>query len=194
LVVAAALVSARQRRPQHSSKRKTTAVSSILPLIPCGKVRETRILGMGVVDAASFEVIGVVPVHSDGQRSRLQPSQGQPQHQVAVLSLSSNLVDHVHLARDLSFASMVPEVPACMVFDDMPLRDNDTADVIWDEEMQHMFDQHGLLKELAHSREHMSGAENTPSAELVISQVVWDEEFATSGAIQWNALHGCYLG
>jgi hypothetical protein len=63
-------------------------------------------------------------------------------------------VDHVHLARDLSFASMVPEMPACMVFDDMPLRDNDTADVIWDEEMQHMFDQHGLLKELAHSREH----------------------------------------
>jgi hypothetical protein len=152
-VVAAALVSARQRRLQHSSKSKTTAVSSFLPLIPCGKVRETRILGMGVVDT-SFEVISAVPVHSDGQRSRLQASQGQPQHQVAVLSLSSNLVDHVHLAHDLSFASMVPEVPACMVFDDMPLRDNDTADVIWDEEMQHMFDQHGLLKELAHSREH----------------------------------------
>ena len=94
---------------------------------------------MGVVDP-SFEVIGAVLVHSDGQRSRLQASQGQPHHQVTVLSLTSNLVDHANLARDLLFASMVPEVTACMVFDDMPLRDNDTTDVVWNEEMQHMFD------------------------------------------------------
>ena len=68
-----------------------------------------------------------------------------------------------------------------------PNRVNDTADVVSDEEMQHMFDQHGLLKDLAHSREHMSGDENTPSAELVISQVVWDEELLQ--AELFNGMH-----
>jgi hypothetical protein len=45
-------------------------------------------------------------------------------------------------ARDFSVAVVRPEAVACMVFN-MPLRDNDTADVVWDEEIQHMFDQHG---------------------------------------------------
>ncbi|CAD6268197.1 unnamed protein product [Miscanthus lutarioriparius] len=57
----------------------------------------------------------------------------------------------------------------------------------------------GLLQQLAHSREHMSGDENTPSVELVISQVVWDEELfhddSHDGLLQQLALGGeCWNG
>ena len=58
--------------------------------------------------------------------------------------LVSMTTDQVPHARDLSFASVVPEDVAHPVFDEMsPL------DVVWDKKVQHGFDSDGLLQQLA---------------------------------------------
>ena len=74
------------------------------------------------------------------------------------------------------------------------------TEVIWDDDMSSQINTYGgLLQQLAHSREHMSGDENTPSSELVISQMVWDEELfhndSHDGLLQQLALGGeCWNG
>ncbi|RLN24159.1 hypothetical protein C2845_PM07G11880 [Panicum miliaceum] len=140
-------------------------------------VSDTRILGMGL-DGFSFEAASAMEAQPDGLMSQLQEGRDLPHQRVeAQIILASKAVDQVRRAHEQPLASVVPDWAAREVFDDMLHKDTDVAwaksvlfnapvgwmtaahelfdrrslaDVVWDEESEHIDESYDLLQCLAH--------------------------------------------
>ncbi|KAG2630932.1 hypothetical protein PVAP13_3KG560150 [Panicum virgatum] len=85
-------------------------------------------------------------------------------------------MDQVPRAHDLSFASVVPEHVAHPLLDEMsPL------DVVWDEEVKHRLDSHGLLQVAAVSSVDWR-------ADAVQAGLVYDAKHVRGNASRWRGL------